>query len=297
MNSYLLLRDNQELGPYSIGELKALPLQSDDFVWINGQSLTWERPANVPELKALLTQERSFESEESRFRTDDERTPASYPAATLQNDYSRFENNPSFYNASPATNQSLDTTEPETVRTKESFLSRFAWVFVSAAILLTAFLITKLVTGSGNVVMPKKITASAPKVLDNTENFQNALTREIIFVPDSSKTKPKKVKPKDLKKFIEVTNNDYRVGLFGGINDLALTVQNNSDQLVDKIIIQVDYLKPNGEVITSETVSTKDIKPNGSKTIRVPSSSRGVKIKHKIVEVQSHEFKPAMSEV
>ena len=294
MSTYLLLRNNQELGPYTFEELEVLPLRKDDLVWVSGRSTNWERPDNIEELSriALLPYTPGNNDKQHTFSET-----STDPAFSLPGEESTgFEDgSPAHYRKSPAEMHSFYSEESSLP--KESFLSRFAWVFVSAAILLAGFLITKMVADSDKVVMPQKLSTSAPKqVLDNTENFQNALTREFVFVPDSSRT-PKKTKPKNIRKQVDVIPNDYRVGLFGGINNLELTIENNSDQIIDKMTIQVDYLKPNGDVISSETVSVKEIKPDGSKTIKIPSSSRGVKIKYKVLDIESHEFKPAMSEI
>lgn len=298
MNSYLLLRDNEERGPYSFEELQSLPLKRNDYVWVTGRSLSWERPADVPELNQLVHEDNDdgTQPEPGRKIKEEQNVYGSLPVTGAPEQYSIFETS-SPYRSQAENFSGSSPVQPSSQ--KENLLSKLSWVFVSIAILVTAFFITKMVNGSDQVVMPKKPTASSGinEVLDNTENFQNALTREIIFVPDSTKKPPKKLSTNDLKKLLDVTNNDYKVGLFGGINDLELTIENNSNRLVDKIDIQVDYLKPNGDVIESETVSAKNIKPNGSKTISVPSSSRGVKIKHKILDIEAHEFKPVQSEI
>ncbi|WP_447641482.1 MULTISPECIES: hypothetical protein [Chitinophagaceae] len=50
MNFYRVLRDNKELGPFSLEEIKKLGLKSSDLVWIDGQSAAWRFPDEVPGL-------------------------------------------------------------------------------------------------------------------------------------------------------------------------------------------------------------------------------------------------------
>ncbi|HUR12665.1 MAG TPA: hypothetical protein VM012_14915 [Flavitalea sp.] len=50
---YLLLRRNQQTGPYSVDELQKLPLQEFDLVWIEGISDSWKFPGEIEELKSF----------------------------------------------------------------------------------------------------------------------------------------------------------------------------------------------------------------------------------------------------
>src|SRR5688572_22029777 len=48
---YLLLRDNQKTGPYSLQELLDLQLKPFDLVWVDGRSTGWRYPAEIDSLK------------------------------------------------------------------------------------------------------------------------------------------------------------------------------------------------------------------------------------------------------
>jgi hypothetical protein len=54
--SYLLLRNNQQTGPYTLQELKQFQLDTTDFIWIEGISVAWIKPA---ELERIPTPEYS----------------------------------------------------------------------------------------------------------------------------------------------------------------------------------------------------------------------------------------------
>lgn len=51
MNTYLLLRNNKETGPYSLDQLVKLGLKKYDLVWAEGKSAAWRYPGEVDELK------------------------------------------------------------------------------------------------------------------------------------------------------------------------------------------------------------------------------------------------------
>lgn len=80
MNSYLLLRDNKQSGPYTVAELVAMGIKAYDLVWLDGKSAAWRYPSEVDELKAYAPaiEEQPFD----RF----------YKKPALQNeDHKRFE--------------------------------------------------------------------------------------------------------------------------------------------------------------------------------------------------------------
>ena len=50
---YLLLRNNQQTGPYTIGELLQQQLRPSDMIWIEGESTAWTYLSEL-ELKPSL---------------------------------------------------------------------------------------------------------------------------------------------------------------------------------------------------------------------------------------------------
>ncbi len=54
MNSYILLRNNKETGPFSLEALQQMGLKSTDLIWVECQSMNWRHPYEITELKALV---------------------------------------------------------------------------------------------------------------------------------------------------------------------------------------------------------------------------------------------------
>ena len=48
---YLLLRNNQQTGPYAVDELLQQQINVHDLVWVEGESFAWSHPAEIKELK------------------------------------------------------------------------------------------------------------------------------------------------------------------------------------------------------------------------------------------------------
>ena len=53
MKEYLLLRNNTELGHYSLEELQTMGLKAYDLVWVENKSCSWRYPSEINELAAF----------------------------------------------------------------------------------------------------------------------------------------------------------------------------------------------------------------------------------------------------
>ena len=138
--------------------------------------------------------------------------------------------------------------------------------------------------------------ANAKKVKANHSSLKSQLKdtqqKAIVKSADSNllnippvKSEPEKAPEKkmpNLGKFVSVSNNDFTVGPFGGINKLELTVHNSSEYDIDLVVVDLEYLKVNKEVYKTETLYFKDVAAKSSVTVAAPKSSRGNKINYKI---------------
>lgn len=55
-NTYILLRNNSESTPLSLDDLKRIGLLPTDLIWVECQSVCWQQPNEIPELRQLLKQ-------------------------------------------------------------------------------------------------------------------------------------------------------------------------------------------------------------------------------------------------
>lgn len=92
-----------------------------------------------------------------------------------------------------------------------------------------------------------------------------------------------------LKDLVSVASNDYKRVAFGGIRDLQLTITNKSRYELDKVVVELQYLKPSEEPLRTENINFESIAPNSSVTIRVPDTNRGIKVQYRIVNIKSQQ--------
>ena len=119
-------------------------------------------------------------------------------------------------------------------------------------------------TGERNKVVRNNDADNNNAPITSTKQFSNALMKQVT-----------------------VQSNEYKRGTFGGIHDLQLTVNNNSNYLLDNVVVELQLLKPNDQPLKKDNIRFSPVPPNGSLTLAIPATSRGVKIAYKIIHVES----------
>lgn len=309
MKKYLLLRDNHKSGPWDLEKLSSLGLKPLDLIWIEKESTCWKNPDEIEELKSLVKNGVPFTSE----KIPTQRIYVSLPEDLTERNFKVDEAGSDFfsYEKDQAAQQLVKPREELRANGKETRQKKPVWtkkifqhahganiIAIFVGVVFGAFVIKKLVDGVVNEAPAQ--TAVATTILENLpekkmdENIRNALVTEIVPV---YKAPIKKTKKTNIKGQLKLNTNNYKVGLFGGINGLQLTVFNTSGQHVEKALVVLDYLRSNGEVVQSENVLFKNIKPGKAQTISIPGSNRGVKVKYKVMKVSSHDYKPDIREI
>jgi hypothetical protein len=115
MSSYLLLRNNQESGPFTLDEVKSMSLKSYDLIWVVGKSAAWRYPGEITELKSFAPSVPDEEADFFRKRTNTEskgfdslsiKIPDSPNSQQSISNFQRSTNNRSIYINLPAENKS-----------------------------------------------------------------------------------------------------------------------------------------------------------------------------------------------
>lgn len=312
MKKYVLLRANKESGPFEKDELIAHGLIAADLVWIEGESTAWRFPAEIDELKEhvshTLPQQESTPHSPAIYvslpprnsrRTADysqEQYPVEKQEPVLETNYIR---------SSDDLNEELGALqEPRSIWSRKILphtnALNIAAVFIG--ILFSAVFLKKLVDGLVENQFGPDSTATTIQAslvpVDKVagKEFQNALVT-LVEPKVEKKVLPRPAKPKNIKKQIRVTANEYSTGLFGGINGLELTVANSSPHFVNQVEVEVSYLKPNGEVLHTESFPVKSLRPNSKQTISIPDSKRGKKVTYKVINVYSKQYQSLLKQV
>jgi hypothetical protein len=87
--------------------------------------------------------------------------------------------------------------------------------------------------------------------------------------------------------FIAVTAGDYRTGLLGGIKDLNITVNNQTEYALDNVVVKVEYMRNNNEIFKTEQYTISNIPEKGTRSIAASNSRKGSKVNVKLLSITS----------
>jgi hypothetical protein len=148
-----------------------------------------------------------------------------------------------------------------------------------------------------NEVIQQDETIATVPVLQQDEKTTTEASDYSILVnmPEKKVEEPvEEVKPKarpvNIRKFVNVSANNYRQMAFGGVKNLELTVNNDSKFAIDRVIVELQYLKPSEQPIKTERVVFNTIGAGGSKTLKIPDYLRGVKIAFRVLDIESSQY-------
>ncbi len=155
----------------------------------------------------------------------------------------------------------LKNTPPKFEKPKSSFLKYF---IISTVIII-------LMTIFGYAITDNYQTNSAEVEANNDE----IINREIR---------------NNINNWVTTKTNQYSVDSWGGISNLDITVNNDTDFTLNSTTIAIEYIKKNEETYKTEYVTFNDIPPHQNKTLSAPDSNRGISIKIKTIKINSNEL-------
>lgn len=92
------------------------------------------------------------------------------------------------------------------------------------------------------------------------------------------------------KNYIHVSLNNYKTGFLGGIHDLKVAVSNNTEFLLDNVVVNLRYYRASGKLFKTEKISIGHIKAKSSKQIAAPESRKGMKVTLSLQSMTSQEM-------
>jgi hypothetical protein len=150
----------------------------------------------------------------------------------------------------------------------------------------------------GNIPAESLVTNSVQQQKNDRVTKENEIAAvenvEKAVMPKTTEEKPEQTKPKtrpvNINRLVNVQANNYKQRAFGGVMNLELTVNNDSKFELDKVIVELQYLKPSEQPIKTEKIIFNSIEPNGSKTLKIPDYLRGVKVAYRVMEIESSQY-------
>lgn len=253
MKRYLLWRDNQESGPYTLEQLRAREIRTFDLLKPEGNHSFWAYPAQIEELKGIVQSNRQTSAAILTFPT------RAIPVSSWISGGLFFLIASIMWYRTTVYNSGSGLNDP----------------FHSNA---------GLVHGLPEDIIPERSTDEA---------YQNALTIEIVPVDTSREQIPveSSLSPAELLKCVHIKGNIEKNGIYGKINDLMLHIHNTSSLQLDSVTITVEFTRLGEKSIKTEKYVVHDLRPNGKRTLTVTLSKKDIKVNYKIIDVKPRENK------
>jgi hypothetical protein len=90
--------------------------------------------------------------------------------------------------------------------------------------------------------------------------------------------------------YIHVSLNDYKTSLLGGVRDVKVIVNNDTEFALDNVTALVQYYRANGKLFKTEHISINNIPAKSSKNMAAPDSRRGMSIKLQLQRITSQDM-------
>ncbi len=254
MKKYYLHDGISQQGPHDLYELKSKNILPDTPVWFDTLK-GWTPAGRIDELKELFT---------------------SVP--------------PPFNQPIPPL---YDSFQSERTPNKKPLMVGGALTFVTVIIAIIYFSNNRSEAASPNlqVASSQIITDSIATVDPDKIRLQELEAKEKRRqAANEALTKKNMEYRNNWRKYVEPNTNRYRIDSWGGIYDLEIYATNNTDKIIDEVIVTIDYYKENGGLYTTKEVSITNIQPNSYGSAKVPNTNRGTRIETRISKITSRSL-------
>lgn len=87
--------------------------------------------------------------------------------------------------------------------------------------------------------------------------------------------------------YVTAERSEYQYRPIGGIFNLNISVNNNTNYIIDHVKVKVIYIKTSGDIWDTRIVDFNFVNPQSKATIRVPDTNRGTSVNYEIVSIKS----------
>lgn len=254
MKKYYLHDGKEQLGPFSMEELKQNSLTRDTLVWAEGME-DWKKAGEIEDLKAIFSA-----------------TPPPLPKNSGEEN-------------------KIDAKIPNQKKSPKKNVIIFSVLGLALIAVFTA-LYTKVkndaINESLRIQRIQKIVEqdSLKKLELENQRIEEEKIRLAELDRINEVESKKQFVRNNLNQFFD-KKATYNYMVLGGISDAMISFYNSSDYPIDVVVIRVSYIKDNGAVWTTNDVTLTNIAANGSAIERSIDTDRGTKLELEILSIHS----------
>lgn len=263
MKKYFIHDGDEQVGPFTIAELKEKNISPKTHIWFEGME-DWKEASEIDELKDI------FKS-----------TPPPFQKANQQKQEKK-------------SIESTSTLERESKKKNKTASYITIAVIAITSVLLIGFLIQKNTDSKiATALKEKEVVDKQNRLIEEEEKKKQEEAERL----EKEKLEKEEIELKKFKTrrnfldFVFIDQSNYSADkVFGGITNLYYTVKNNTDYKINLIKLKVDYIRTNGGVFKTEIIDITNISPNNSKKIKAPDSYKGITVRKEILNIYSKDL-------
>jgi hypothetical protein len=92
---------------------------------------------------------------------------------------------------------------------------------------------------------------------------------------------------KNIYEQVRIEASAYKVGVFGGVSDLDITLVNSSLYALDQVAVEVKYFGMEKKLVKTQTIIFNNVPPGKRRTLEVPKTNRGITIESSVISINS----------
>jgi hypothetical protein len=147
-------------------------------------------------------------------------------------------------------------------------------------------------------VIKKDINVVPPPVTNNNKSIalpaSNTSTQPVVATPAVIETREKPINQEVIEKArkniyeqVRAEASAYKVGVFGGVSDLDITLVNTSLYSLDQVAVEVKYYGMEKKLVKTQTIIFNNVPPGKRRTLEVPKTNRGITIECTVTSINS----------
>lgn len=133
------------------------------------------------------------------------------------------------------------------------------------------------------------LTVSSTTQKENEEKRQREAQEQARLVAEAARRQYQE-EVTNARGQLDATTLGGKVGLFGGVKDLLVKVENPTKVAFKQVAVEVIYIKDNGETFKSPIMYFNNIGPGGSLTRKAPDSPRGTKFRARVLRADAAPY-------
>lgn len=118
-------------------------------------------------------------------------------------------------------------------------------------------------------------------------DYQSHTTSETAMATIQAENALKANVRDNITSYVQASASTFQAVLMGGISGLSVTVTNTSQYMMDNVVVEVSYVKADGDIYKKEYLNFPYLEANHRMTIHAPDSPRGIRVTYQITSIKS----------